>query len=184
MTGYAEKTLANLSLLGEGPPVRKHRGHCIYVESEVLDWLKSLPVSGGGRAAWASPDLIGRSCKGTVKSPSAVRPNPHPSPPVKRAPQTTLVRSCDGEAVGRVPLDFADRIVSEGYGHHRRRGERAYVCLFPGFFIERTVRGWEMIEEARRLRGDDAVRREIKHLDNSPHRWAPPPPLPPLSSRR
>jgi predicted DNA-binding transcriptional regulator AlpA len=50
MTGYAEKTLANLALLGEGPPMRKHRGHCLYLESEVLEWLKSLPVSGGRTA--------------------------------------------------------------------------------------------------------------------------------------
>jgi len=50
MTGYAEKTLANLSLLGEGPPMRKHRGHCIYLESELLAWMKGLPVSGGGIA--------------------------------------------------------------------------------------------------------------------------------------
>jgi helix-turn-helix protein len=51
MTGYAEKTLANLSLLGEGPPMRKHRGRCLYLESEVLAWLRSLPVSGGTGAA-------------------------------------------------------------------------------------------------------------------------------------
>jgi hypothetical protein len=50
-TGYAEKTLANLSLLGEGPPMRKHRGRCLYLESEVLAWLRSLPVPGGAGAA-------------------------------------------------------------------------------------------------------------------------------------
>jgi len=49
MTGYAEKTLANLSMLGQGPPMRKYRGHCIYLESEVLAWLRSLPVAGGAR---------------------------------------------------------------------------------------------------------------------------------------
>ena len=51
MTGYAEKPLANLSRHGEGPPMRKHRGHCIYLESEVLNWLRSLPLSGGAGAS-------------------------------------------------------------------------------------------------------------------------------------
>ena len=51
MTAYAEKTLANLALIGEGPPMRKHRGHCLYIESEVLTWLKNLPVTGGSGVA-------------------------------------------------------------------------------------------------------------------------------------
>ena len=50
MTSYTVKTLANLALLGQGPPMRKHRGKCLYIESEVLDWLRSLPTT-GGRAA-------------------------------------------------------------------------------------------------------------------------------------
>lgn len=110
---------------------------------------------------------------------SAARPNAQTAPPIKRAPQTKLVRLYDGEPVGRVPSDFANRIVSEGRGHKRRGGEREYVLLLPGVFIQRTVRGWEMIEEARRLRGDEAVRRDIKHLDKSSQRWVAPPPFPP-----
>jgi hypothetical protein len=51
MIGYSEKTMANLALLGHGPPMRKNRGHCIYLESEVLAWMRSLPVSGGRPAA-------------------------------------------------------------------------------------------------------------------------------------
>lgn len=51
MTGYSEKTLANFALLGQGPPMRKFRGKCIYLESELLAWLRGLPVSGGGAAA-------------------------------------------------------------------------------------------------------------------------------------
>ena len=50
MTGYAEKTLANFSLVGKGPPMRKYRGRCLYLESEVLAWLKGLPVSSGAGA--------------------------------------------------------------------------------------------------------------------------------------
>ncbi len=53
MTGYSEKTLANLGTLRKGPPYRKYRGHCMYLESELLGWLKSMPVQGGGSVATA-----------------------------------------------------------------------------------------------------------------------------------
>jgi hypothetical protein len=49
--GYSEKTLANLGTLGHGPPFRKYRGHCIYLESELLAWIKSIPTRGGSNAA-------------------------------------------------------------------------------------------------------------------------------------
>jgi len=51
VTGYSEKHLATLASRGQGPPVRKYKRKCIYLQSEVLDWLKNLPVAGGGRAA-------------------------------------------------------------------------------------------------------------------------------------
>jgi hypothetical protein len=47
MTGYSEKTLANLGTLSKGPPFRKYRGHCMYLESELFAWLRSMPVQGG-----------------------------------------------------------------------------------------------------------------------------------------
>jgi hypothetical protein len=47
MLGYQPKTLANFALLGQGPPMRKHRARCLYLESELMAWLKSLPVTGG-----------------------------------------------------------------------------------------------------------------------------------------
>ena len=46
ITGYTEKTLANLATLNEGPPFRKHRSHCMYLETELSAWLKSLPAGG------------------------------------------------------------------------------------------------------------------------------------------
>jgi hypothetical protein len=119
-----------------------------------------------------------------VTGPPVARPPTQSAPPVKRAPRTTLVRTCDGEPVGRVPSDFANRIVSERRGHFRRTGDRQYVSLFSSVLIQRTERGWEMIEEARRLRGDEAVRGDIRHLDNFSLRWEAPPPLPPFRPRR
>lgn len=47
MTGYREKTFANFSTLGIGPPFRKYRGRTFYIESQLLDWVKSLPEAGG-----------------------------------------------------------------------------------------------------------------------------------------
>lgn len=46
---YTEKTLANLATLNQGPPFRKHRGRVIYLQSELLAWLRSLPVSCGAQ---------------------------------------------------------------------------------------------------------------------------------------
>jgi predicted DNA-binding transcriptional regulator AlpA len=47
MTGYSVKTLGNLATLNAGPPFRKHRGHVMYLESELVAWLRSLPKGGG-----------------------------------------------------------------------------------------------------------------------------------------
>jgi hypothetical protein len=54
LTGLRAHHLANLAVLNQGPPFRKHqagkRGRVIYLESEVLAWLRALPVHGGGHA--------------------------------------------------------------------------------------------------------------------------------------
>jgi len=54
MTGLTIAYLANVALAGEGPPFRKckagKRGKVIYMESEVVAWLRGLPVHGGGAA--------------------------------------------------------------------------------------------------------------------------------------
>ena len=51
LTGLTTHHLANLGVANEGPPFRKHklgkRGRVIYLESEVLAWLRALPVHGG-----------------------------------------------------------------------------------------------------------------------------------------
>jgi len=47
---YSEKTLANLASLKKGPPFRKYRGRVLYLESEVMAWLRGLPRSGGQAA--------------------------------------------------------------------------------------------------------------------------------------
>jgi len=43
---YSEKTLANLAALKKGPPFRKYRGKVLYLESEVMEWLRGLPKGG------------------------------------------------------------------------------------------------------------------------------------------
>jgi hypothetical protein len=50
LSTYSEKTLANLAVLEQGPPFRKCRGKVLYLESEVMAWLRGLP-RGGGQAA-------------------------------------------------------------------------------------------------------------------------------------
>jgi hypothetical protein len=53
MTGLTVHHLANLGVLDQGPPFRKHkagkRGRVIYLQSEVIQWLRSLPIHGGGQ---------------------------------------------------------------------------------------------------------------------------------------
>lgn len=51
MTGIKPKTLANWAVLNQGPPVRKRRTRCFYLESEVLAWLRGLPIVAGERTA-------------------------------------------------------------------------------------------------------------------------------------
>jgi len=42
-----QKALANLAHRGEGPPVRKAGGRCVYLESELMQYLHGLPIVGG-----------------------------------------------------------------------------------------------------------------------------------------
>lgn len=50
LVGYRPKTLANLATLDQGPPVRKHNRRVLYLESELICWLRNLPVVAGGGA--------------------------------------------------------------------------------------------------------------------------------------
>jgi hypothetical protein len=54
ITGLKPHHLANLALTGGGPPYRKlrpgKRGSCIYLESEVENWLRGLPMHGGSNS--------------------------------------------------------------------------------------------------------------------------------------
>jgi hypothetical protein len=96
-----------------------------------------------------------------------------------------MVRTYDGEPVGRVPADLAGRIVAEGQAETRRCGDRGYVRLLPGISIERNVRGWELIERARLHSGDNAVARGIRHMEMASEtalRWIGPAPLRPLTA--
>ena len=51
MTGMKPKTLANWALLNQGPPVRKRRSRTFYLESEVLAWMRGLPIVAGEKVA-------------------------------------------------------------------------------------------------------------------------------------
>lgn len=51
LTGLTVSYLANKAVAGQGPPFRKitpgRRGKVVYLESEVVAWLRSLPQHGG-----------------------------------------------------------------------------------------------------------------------------------------
>jgi hypothetical protein len=47
--GCSEKRLANLASLNQGPPYRRYRNRCFYMESELLAWMKKMPVHGEGQ---------------------------------------------------------------------------------------------------------------------------------------
>lgn len=64
---YSEKTLANLAVLGVGPPFRKYRGKVIYLERELHAWLRNLPCGGSGSA------LLDRTAGETVHQTDTVR---------------------------------------------------------------------------------------------------------------
>jgi hypothetical protein len=47
LAGTTAKALANLLGRGQGPVVRKRGNVCVYMESEVLRWLRDLPRAAG-----------------------------------------------------------------------------------------------------------------------------------------
>lgn len=54
LLGVQPSLLANWAVFGRGPAFRKlapgKRGKVVYLRSEVLAWLKSRPMHGGGAA--------------------------------------------------------------------------------------------------------------------------------------
>jgi len=55
LCGLRPEHLANMAVFGQGPPFRKlkpgKRGKVVYLKSEVLAWLRSLPAHGGRQQA-------------------------------------------------------------------------------------------------------------------------------------
>ena len=107
--------------------------------------------------------------------PPRTRPLTRTAPSEQRVPPIgILVRLDDGEAAGRVPEAFAERLVSSGHAESFRKGWRRYLRLRPGVVIRASVHGWEFVEEQRRQYGDYAVRRGLASLDRRPLKWEPP----------
>jgi hypothetical protein len=97
------------------------------------------------------------------------------APTTNRAQHTeVLIRMFNGDPVCRVAANLAEELVNRGEANSFRNGPRRYLRLKPGIFIKPTLRGWELVEEARRQHGDTAVRRGFQALDRRPLRWEGP----------
>jgi hypothetical protein len=43
---FSEQTLSNMAVQGIGPPFHKHKARAIYMESDLINWMRSLPSGG------------------------------------------------------------------------------------------------------------------------------------------
>jgi hypothetical protein len=108
-----------------------------------------------------------------MNGPPAALRHTQTAPSDNRAPHVppeVLVRLFNGEPVCRVLVVTAEKLVSSGSAKSFRSGARRYLRLKPGVSITPTVRGWEVVEEARRQHGDRAIRRAFMALDRRPLR--------------
>jgi len=99
---------------------------------------------------------------------SAERPAPQIVPEV-------WLRDYDGEHSRRVPLDMANRMVSDGIAD--RVSAAGHVRLKLGVRMMRDIgtHGLPAVEESRRIRGDKPTSRDIGHMDRRVGKWRPPP---------
>jgi hypothetical protein len=111
-----------------------------------------------------------------MTGPPATRPLTRTAPSVNRAPQASeiLVRMDNGEPAGRVSQQFAEMLSASGAARSFRTGTRRYLRLRPGIIIKPNLHGWDLIDEERRIHGDDAVRRGLASLDRRPLKWERP----------
>ena len=87
------------------------------------------------------------------------------APTGNRAPQQVLVRLYNGELVGRVSLDFANDLLASGVAQQVGKTKLRYIRLEPGIFVNKSCRGWTVIDEHRQKYGDDLTRATLMHID-------------------
>lgn len=104
----------------------------------------------------------------------ASKPATESAPSANRAPQTVLVRLHNGDLAARVSIEFAQMLLDSGAAIPVGRERLRYLRLLPGTVIAKSSHGWDVIEEARRQHGDDAVRRGLRTFDRRPLKWQPP----------
>ena len=99
---------------------------------------------------------------------AGARQRSKPAPTANRAQQTVIVRMYDGELVGRVSAEFAERLLMSGAAQSIGKERQRYVRLAPANVMAGSSSGWALIEEERRKHGDAAVRRGLMACD---HQW-------------
>ena len=112
-----------------------------------------------------------------IHSPPAGRRVSETAPTVNRANHKSVaVPLHSGVLVAHVDSDLANEFVGCGAARSFRNGRRRYVRLERGISVQRSVTGWALIEEERRVYGDTKVRRGMMAFDRSPLRWEGPQP--------
>ena len=102
---------------------------------------------------------------------------PTPSRPaltVNQPPETVMVRSVTGRLLTRISFDAASELLAAGHAEAIGRDRVRYIRLHRDIRIERGPRGWWLVEEARRVYGDDATRRGIQATEHPRLRFVPP----------
>src|SRR5258708_203401 len=103
---------------------------------------------------------------GSVTGPPAPGSEFETAPPPKRANADRLpVRLHHGALVAHVQQELADKLVECGAAEACRTGPRRYLRLRQGINIQRTVRGWDVIEFLRMWHGDMKAAAYVAHKD-------------------
>jgi hypothetical protein len=120
-----------------------------------------------------------------MTGPPAARPGCQKAPPSKRAnPGGIPVRSHAGALVAHIPQDLADRLIECAAAEAFRSGPRRYLRLRQGINVQRTVRGWDVIEFLRMWHGDKKAAGYVAHKDRLSERLPYRPPSPAAEGRR
>jgi hypothetical protein len=75
------------------------------------------------------------------------------------------VRLHDGALIAHLEQGLADKLVEGGAAEAFRSGPRLYLRLRQGINVQRTVRGWDVIEFLRMWHGDKKAAAYVAYKD-------------------
>jgi hypothetical protein len=106
-----------------------------------------------------------------MNRPAAARPGCQTAPPTKRANLDGIpVRLHHGALIAHLQQELADKLVECGAAEAFRSGLRRYLRLREGINVQRTVRGWDVIEFLRMWHGDKKAAAYLAYKDRQSER--------------